>query len=81
MNSYTVEGEVETHGALYLKQCLLTQTAHFILSWSISLTFSSLLSLTFKISENQWSKPQFRLVPCRIKKQSKWVSVAFEYNP
>lgn len=53
MNSYAVEGEVETHRALYLKQSLLTQTAHFILSWSISLTFSSLLSLTFKISVSQ----------------------------
>lgn len=39
MNSYAVEGEVETHGALYLKQCLLTQTAHFILSWSIFFDF------------------------------------------
>lgn len=53
MNSYSAEGEVETHGALYLKQYLLTQTAYFILSWSIFLTFSSLLSLTFKISESQ----------------------------
>ena len=57
MNSYAVEGEVETHGALYLKQCLLTQTAHFILSWSISLTFSSLLSLTFKIRESVKQTP------------------------
>lgn len=32
MNSYAVEDELETHGALYLKRCLLTQTAHFILS-------------------------------------------------
>lgn len=53
MNSCEEEGGVETHRALYLKQCLLTQTAHFILSWSVFLTLSSLLSLTFKISESR----------------------------
>lgn len=52
MNSYSVEGEVGTHGVLYLKQRLFAQMAHFILFWSISLT-PSLLSLVFKIGESQ----------------------------
>ena len=51
------EGEVETHGALYLKQCLLTHTAHFILPWSISLTFSSLPSL--RVGEANPGSDQF----------------------
>lgn len=50
--THTAEGEVETRGSLSVTRCTLTYSEAFILPWSVSLTFSSLLSLTFKKSES-----------------------------